>query len=189
MAAIQWKTRGRAHKLGDNVPHDGGVITFDFITSRVVDPAKIVPRLFEEVDPTLKDRLKQGDFIVAGKNFFAGKAHNNGMIGMKALGLRVLCESMPYRSLRSALGVPLPCLTNCVGIPQFVNDGDELEVDFISGEVKNLTQNTVAHYPGLPKDLQDTIELGGMKGMLAKYLTDHPDLAKEPERRGILSEA
>ena len=56
----------------------------------------MIPHLFDEVDPSLKSKLNPGDFIVAGQNFFCGKAHNQGMIAMKALGLRVLCELMPF---------------------------------------------------------------------------------------------
>jgi 3-isopropylmalate/(R)-2-methylmalate dehydratase small subunit len=80
------------------------VIRFDLVTARVQDPAQLIPHLFDEIDSTLKERVKPGEFNVAGKNFFSGKAHNQGMIAMKALGLRVLCESMPFRSFRAATG-------------------------------------------------------------------------------------
>ncbi|WP_296558874.1 hypothetical protein [Pigmentiphaga sp.] len=172
-----WKTRARCHVLGDDVPHDGGVMRFDFITGRVTDPALLIPELFNEIDPGLKTRIRPGDFIVAGKNFFCGKAHNNGMIAMKALGLRVLCESMPFRSFRAAIGVALPCLIQCKGIREFVQDGDELEVDFESGEVIDLTRGETRRYPAVARDIKTIVEEGGMQGLLAKWLADHPELA------------
>jgi 3-isopropylmalate/(R)-2-methylmalate dehydratase small subunit len=173
-----WKTRGRCHVLGDNVPHDGGVMRFDLVTARVQDPTQLIPHLFDEVDPSLKSKLNPGDFIVAGQNFFCGKAHNQGMIAMKALGLRVLCESMPFRSFRAAIGVALPCLINCQGITQFVSDGDEIEADFETGIVKNLTTNGSENYPALAPEIKAIIEEGGMRGMLAAWLRDHPELAE-----------
>ena len=173
-----WKTRGRCHVLGDNVPHDGGVIRFDLVTARVQDPAQLIPHLFDEVDPSLKSKLNPGDFIVAGQNFFCGKAHNQGMIAMKALGLRVLCESMPFRSFRAAIGVALPCLINCQGITQLVSDGDEIEANFETGIVKNLTTNGLENYPALAPEIKAIIEEGGMRGMLAAWLRDHPELGK-----------
>ncbi len=172
-----WKTRARCHVLGDNVLHDGGVIRFDFVTGRVTDPALIIPELFTEVDPTLKARLQPGDYIVAGKNFFAGKAHNNGMIGMKALGLRVLCESMPFRSFRAATGVALPCLTQCEGIRDYIRDGDEIEADFETGEVKNITTGESRRFPPIARDVKTIVEEGGMKGLLAKWIEEHPEMA------------
>jgi 3-isopropylmalate/(R)-2-methylmalate dehydratase small subunit len=172
-----WKTRGKAHVLGDNVPHDGGVIRFDLVTARVQDPAQLIPHLFDEIDPTLKERVKQGDFIVAGKNFFCGKAHNQGMIAMKALGLRVLCESMPFRSFRAATGVALPCMIHCEGITGWIANGDEIEADFGSGLVTNLKSGQSAQYLGIPPEIKSIIEEGGMRGMLTAWLRDHPDLA------------
>jgi len=172
-----WKTRGKAHVLGDNVPHDGGVIRFDLVTARVQDPAQLIPHLFDEIDPTLKERVKPGDFIVAGKNFFCGKAHNQGMIAMKALGLRVLCESMPFRSFRAATGVALPCMIHCEGITGWIANGDEIEADFASGLVTNLKSGQPAQYPGIPPAIKSIIEEGGMRGMLAAWLRDHSELA------------
>ncbi len=172
-----WKTRGKCHVLGDNVPHDGGVIRFDLVTARVHEPDKLIPHLFDEVDPTLKERLKPGDFIVAGKNFFSGKAHNQGMIAMKALGLRVLCESMPFRSFRAATGVALPCLIHCEGITGWVKDGDEIEADFSTGVVTNLGTGRTEKFPPIPSEIKSIVEEGGMQGMLAEWLRTHPELS------------
>ncbi len=173
-----WKTRGKAHVLGDNVPHDGGIIRFDLVTARIQDPAQLIPYLFDEIDPTLKERVRPGDFIVAGQNFFSGKAHNQGMIAMKALGLRVLCESMPFRSFRAATGVALPCLIHCKGISRLVSTGDEIEADFATGTVSNLTTGASETYPPIPAEIKAIIEEGGMRGMLAAWLRDHPELAQ-----------
>ena len=176
-----WKTRGVAHVLGDNVPHDGGVIRFDLVTARVQDPAQLIPHLFDEIDPTLKERVKPGDFIVAGKNFFCGKAHNQGMIAMKALELRVLCESMPFRSFRAATGVALPCLVNCEGITGWIATGEEIEADFDSGVVTNLKTHRSEQYPSIPHEIKSIIEEGGMQGMLAAWLRDHEELGHPAE--------
>lgn len=173
-----WKTRGTSHVLGDNVPHDGGIIRFDLVTSRVQDPDKLIPHLFDEIDPTLKEKVKPGDFIVAGKHFFCGKAHNQGMIAMKALGLRVLCESMPFRSFRAATGVALPCLIHCDGITKWIKTGDEIEVDFDTGTVKHLRTERSETYPGIPPEIKAILDEGGMHGMLSAWLRDHPELAQ-----------
>ena len=175
-----WKTRGKAHLLGDNVPHDGGVIRFDLVTARVQDPAQLIPHLFDEIDPTLKERVKPGDFIIAGKNFFCGKAHNQGMIAMKALGLRVLCESMPFRSFRAATGVALPCLIHCEGVTGFISDGDEIEADFDTGVVIYLKSGQSRRYPSTPLEIKSILAEGGMRGMLAAWLRDHPELGQAP---------
>jgi 3-isopropylmalate/(R)-2-methylmalate dehydratase small subunit len=173
---MQWVTRGRAHVLGNNIPHDGGVISFDAVLSRITDPQELIPRLFAQVDPTLASKIKPGDFIVAGSNFLAGKAHNNGLLAMKALGLRILCESMGMRAFQGVVGLALPCLTNCVGVTGLVRDGDEIEVDFLGGLVRNLSMNTEAIYPGVSLGVKNMVEEGGMLGLLTSHLKNHPEL-------------
>ena len=175
-----WRTRGAAHVLGDNIPHDGGVINFRFIPLRVTDPAELIPHLFDEVDPTIKERLKPGDFIVAGENFLCGKAHNQGLIALKALNIRILCQSMPYRSFRAATSLALASMVHCDGIASFLKDGDEIEADFASGEVTKLASGEKRTYPPVAPDIQVMIQEGGMRGMLAAHLRDHPELAVAP---------
>ncbi len=175
---MEWTTRGRAHVLGDDVPHDGGVIAFDFVIRRVTKPEELLPHLFEQVDPTLRDRLAPGDFIVAGRNFLCGKAHNQGLIALKSLGVRILCESMPFRSFRAAVGLAVPVLMACAGIAALVRDGDEIEAGMLTGTVTNLSTGQAATYPPLPEGVRGMIASGGMQGLLRDHLAHHPEMAE-----------
>jgi 3-isopropylmalate/(R)-2-methylmalate dehydratase small subunit len=170
-----WKTRGRCHVLGDDIAHDGVVMPYDLITTKVRDPELLIPHLFEAIDPTLRERLQPGDFIVAGRNFLCGKAHNQGLIAMKALQLRILCESMPFRSFRGAIGLAVPSLVGCTGIAKFLADGDEVEVDFETGKVSKLATGEEKDYPPISPDIKTIVAQGGMRGMLARWLEDHPE--------------
>lgn len=177
---MQWTTVGRAHVLGNNIPHDGGVMSFDAVLARTTDPQELIPRLFAQVDPALAARIAPGDFIVAGSNFLAGKAHNNGLLAMKALGLRILCESMGVRAFQGVVGLALPCLNHCVGVTSLVADGDAIEVDFLTGLVRNLSKKSEASYGGLPEGVKKMIEEGGMLGLLTSHLKSHPELGVAP---------
>jgi 3-isopropylmalate/(R)-2-methylmalate dehydratase small subunit len=178
---MEWTTKGRAHVLGDDILHDGGVIGFDAVLGRITDPEVLIPRLFAEVDPTRAARIRPGDFIVAGRNFLAGKAHNNGLFAFKALGLRILCESMGTRAFQGVVAMAIPCLTTCAGITRLVADGDEIEVDMLAGDVHNLTQGTQARYPGVADGVRDMVEQGGLRGVLLAHLASHPELAQARE--------
>ena len=173
---MEWLVRGKAHVLGDDVPHDGGVIAFEMVTARITDPEKIIPQLFAQIDPKLIQRIKPGDIIIGGKNFLAGKAHNTGLIAMKFLNLTILCESMGVRAFQGVVATAIPCLTQCHGIAQLVNNGDDLEVNYLTGMVLNLTQNTTMSFSGMDQGVKTMIERGGLKGMLVEYLEHHPEL-------------
>lgn len=173
---MDWQRRGKAHVLGHDFPHDGGVMAFDIVLARITDPAELIPHLFAEVDPTLAGRLERGDVIVAGRNFLAGKAHNAGLIALKAMGISLVCESMSVRALQGVVALALPALVNCTGVTQEVQDGDVIDVDFLAGTVINNRNGRRLSYPGLPPEVRSIIENGGMKGMLTAHLAAHPEL-------------
>ncbi len=180
-AGTPWKRRGRAHVLGHDVPHDGGVMAFDIVLAREMDPEKIIPQLFAEVDAGLAARLRPGDIIVAGRNFLAGKAHNTGLLGMKALGMSILCESMSMRAYQGVVSLALPVLAACQGLLEQVSDGDEIEVDFIAGRVENLGTGQVLQVPPLAPEVRAIIENDGMAGLLRAHLREHPELGRPRE--------
>ena len=100
-AEFQWQLAGRCYKLGHNVPHPGGVVPNRIIVGRHFDAKDIIPHLFEETDPGFHMRCRPGDIIVAGRNFGMGPKMN-GYIAMQALGLGLVCESMPFLGYRAA---------------------------------------------------------------------------------------
>jgi 3-isopropylmalate/(R)-2-methylmalate dehydratase small subunit len=176
--SYSWRTRATAHRLGDDVEHDGGIMTRAMVSGRVTDPDQLVPHLFEDLDPGFMSKVRPGDFIVAGRNFGCGKPHTNGYIALQALGIRVLCESTPANVARATMNLGLACLSRCAGITAVVNDGDDIEVDFVTGVLINHTTGTEHRYPPMSAHERMMIEQGGMKGYLRQYLADHPELAE-----------
>jgi 3-isopropylmalate/(R)-2-methylmalate dehydratase small subunit len=150
---------------------------FKYVKLRVTDPAELIPHLFESSRPNLVDKLKTGDFIVAGENLGCGKAHTPGYIAIEALGLRVLCASMPAAVIRATATLGLPVMCQCADITHFIRDGDEIEADFETGEVLNLTTGEQRTYPAPQSGLRALVAAGGLKGMLKRHLAEHPELA------------
>lgn len=90
----------------------------------------------------------------------------NGYIAMQALGLGLVCESMPFLAYRAAIGVGLRTMTDC---PAICDTGDELEVDFSTGLFLNRTRNIAREYPPLPETLRELVRLGGTSGWLKRW--------------------
>ena len=168
MNQFAWKLEGRCYKLGHDVPHPGGVIPNRLITAREMDPQKLIPHLFEETDPGFHERAKAGDIIVAGRNFGMGPKVN-GYIAMQALGLGIVCESMPFLAYRAAIGCGVRVLTDCFNVTELCDTGDELEVDFQTGQFINHTRDIRKEYPPLPEALQEIVALGGNTGWLKRW--------------------
>ena len=169
MTEIKWKLAGTCHKFGDNQAHDNGLMPFKFVTDRVYDPEILKEQFCVDARPDLRARIKPGDIIVAGKNFGKGKPHVQGYIAMRALGIGMVCESMPFLPYRAAVGVGLMFLTDCVGVTDLVEDGHQIAVDFLTGEFANQTTGISKRFDPLPEGLRDMVALGGSKGVLSKW--------------------
>lgn len=168
---FQWRLRGTCHKFGDNVPHLDGVVPEWLVNGRYFDPKDIIPELFEMIRPGFHKEAKDGDIIVTGKNFGMGPKMN-GYIGMHALGMGLLCESMPFLAYRAALGCGLRVLDGCQDITTMVEQGDVIEADFATGEFINHSKKTDHLFQPIPESLREMVALGGSQGWLKQWWED-----------------
>jgi 3-isopropylmalate/(R)-2-methylmalate dehydratase small subunit len=169
--------RGTCHVLGGSISVDDGIIPARFATQRVTDARELAPHLFESIDPQLAGRLKPGDIILAGKNFACGKPRLQGFIAMGAMDLAVVCMSMPYRMLRRAVARAIPVIVGGPAPQDIASSGDEIEIDFSTGTVWNLTQDVHTAVPVMPPILRDIVASGGMQAALRDWLAHHPEQA------------
>lgn len=167
---------GRCHVFGDDIPLDDGFIPFEMAIRRIDDPQRLRPELLRMVDPAFPDRVEPGDIIVAGANFGCGKPHFQGFIAMAALGLSVLCVSMPYKTLRGAISKGVPVLAGLPGADAVLCTGHRLDVDFGQGTIINLDTGRRIDVPPLSPLLADVVRRGGTRGTLAAWLDTHPDM-------------
>ena len=182
------KKTGRCHVFGDSIPLDEGVMAFKYAIGRITNPSELIPHLFECIDKDFSARIKPGDFVIAGQDFGCGKPHIQGFIAMAAMNMAVLCGSMPYKALRGAVSLGLPALTGWS--PQIVeiDDGDEIEVNFETGDILNLTKNIDGSVAPMPEVLQGMIRHGGLNGQLQAWLLNHPELRLDPSAPPVLQQ-
>lgn len=169
--------RGKCHVLGDGVSMDDGVIPARFAAQRVTAANELLPHLFENVDPGFGGRARPGDIVIAGRNFAIGKPRMQGFIAMGALGLAVVCMSMPYKMLRRSVARAMPVIANGPEPNSIAATGDEIEIDFATGATWNITRDTRLTLPAMSPILRDIVLGGGAQAMLKDWLTQHPEQA------------
>ena len=165
--------QGRCWKFGDNLSLDDDILEFAkvFVQGvRVSDPEYLKQHVFTNLIPDFPDRAKPGDIVVAGKRFGQGNPHIYGLLGMAGLGVGLIAESVPHFTYRMIVAAGLPALPFFADIGSHVEDGDEVRVDFGTGEVENLTRGAQCKSEPLPDALREIIEIGGFLPALKKRL-------------------
>jgi 3-isopropylmalate/(R)-2-methylmalate dehydratase small subunit len=157
--------KGKAHKFGDNISTD--LIQpgrYNYLRSNLTELAKHV---LEDADPTFASKMKQGDFIVAGKNFGLGSSREHAPVILKIAGVSaVLAKSVARIFFRNAINVGLPVL---ICDTDKINDGDELEIDLASGAIKDLTNGAVLTSGKIPDVMLKILSEGGLVPYVKKY--------------------
>ena len=155
---MKFVVRGRAWKLGDDVNTDL-IIPGPYLTLRDVD--LLASHVLEEAIPNFAKNVKPGDIIVAGKNFGCGSSREIAPALLKHLKVgAVVAESFARIFFRNAINIGLP-LMECKNISRRVKQNQQLEVDIVLGEVRNLSTGETYKGTKLPDFLLEIIEAGG----------------------------
>lgn len=163
------KQRGRAWIFGDDVLNDGQIMDIEMTRQVVYEPEKLAPLAMCGLDPAFAQKVRPGDFVVAGERFGRGPMHIQGPIALAALGLAVLSESMARSFYRLSVSVGLRVLPFAAGIRALANPGDELEVDFRTGDVVNLTTGKRLSVAPLTGAALEILEAGGEANWLRAH--------------------
>ena len=131
--------KGIVFKYGDNVDTDV-IIPARYLNSS--DPAELATHCMEDIDSDFVKKVHKGDIIVAEKNFGCGSSREHAPIAIKAAGVScVIAETFARIFYRNAINIGLPII-ECPEAAKGIESGDEVEVDFDSGIIRNLTKNT-----------------------------------------------
>ncbi|MCI8872107.1 MAG: 3-isopropylmalate dehydratase small subunit [Lachnospiraceae bacterium] len=153
------KASGTVFKYGDNVDTDV-IIPARYLNSS--DPKELAGHCMEDIDKEFVHNVKQGDLIVADKNFGCGSSREHAPIAIKASGVScVIAETFARIFYRNAINIGLPII-ECPEAARGIENGDEVEVDFDSGVITNKTKGTSFQGQAFPEFMQKIIRAEGL---------------------------
>lgn len=153
------KASGIVHKYGDNVDTDV-IIPARYLNSS--DPAELAKSCMEDIDPDFVKRVKKGDIMVANKNFGCGSSREHAPIAIKASGIScVIAETFARIFYRNAINIGLPII-ECPEAAKEIEAGDEVDIDFDSGEIFDRTKGTKYQGQAFPPFMQKIIKAEGL---------------------------
>jgi len=110
---------------------------------KIHDYAELATHAMEGLDPDFHKKVKEGDFILAGKNFGCGSSREHAPIALAHSGIKaILALSFARIFYRNAVdgAFLLPIEINEDSYKD-ISNGDELEINIDKNEITNLTKN------------------------------------------------
>ena len=88
-------------------------------------------------------KVQPGDIVLTQKNFGSGSSRQQAVDGFAALGVSVvIAESFGAIYERNAINAAMPIMTYNTLEGLNLEDGDKIKVNFVTGEIENLTKGT-----------------------------------------------
>lgn len=159
------KAHGTVHKYMDNVDTDV-IIPARYLNSS--DPSELAAHCMEDIDSDFVNNVKQGDIIVARNNFGCGSSREHAPIAIKTSGIGcVIAATFARIFYRNAINIGLPIM-ECREAAENINPGDEVEVDFDTGVIKDITTGKEFKAEPFPEFIKDIINKNGLLNSITK---------------------
>lgn len=153
------KASGKVFRYRDNIDTDV-IIPARYLNTS--DPNELAKYCMEDIDPTFSKRVEIGDIIVADKNFGCGSSREHAPIAIKASGIScVIAKTFARIFYRNAINIGLPIL-ECPEAVEGINENDQVEVDFNTGVINNVTTGKSYKAQPFPEFMQRIIEANGL---------------------------
>lgn len=137
---------------------------------KVHDYAELAKHAMEGLDPDFHSKVKEGDFILSGRNFGCGSSREHAPIALAYSGIKaVLALSFARIFYRNAVdGAFLLPIEIDQDAYYDIAEGDQIDIDLKSNQIKNLTKNKTYKMKPFSDIIGKIIEAGG----LFKYKPD-----------------
>lgn len=157
---------GKVIKYGNNVDTDV-IIPARYLNSS--DPKDLACHCMEDLDKDFNNKVAEGRrIIVAGRNFGCGSSREHAPVSIKAAEVEcVIAETFARIFYRNSINIGLPIL-ECKEASERIEDGDEIEIDFENGTIKNITKNEEYITKKFPQFMQNIMAEQGLINYINK---------------------
>ena len=153
---------GNVHKYERNNIDTDVIIPGPYL--KIHDHSELGKHAMEGLDPDFSNKIKEGDFLLTGKNFGCGSSREHAPIALHEVGIRaVLSPSFARIFYRNAVdgGYLLPIEIDEILLEQ-ISDNDKLEIDLENNIIKNTTKNESYKMKPFPEIISKIVKAGGL---------------------------
>ena len=153
------EAKGIVFKYGDNVDTDV-IIPARYLNS--TDAKELAKHCMEDIDKEFAGKVKQGDIMVADKNFGCGSSREHAPLAIKTAGIScVIAKSFARIFYRNSINIGLPII-ECEDAPDNISAGDVVSVNFDTGVITNETTGKTFKGQAFPPFMQKIIDSEGL---------------------------
>jgi 3-isopropylmalate/(R)-2-methylmalate dehydratase small subunit len=157
--------KGIAWCFGDNIDTDA-IIPARYLN--ISDIQELAKHCMEDIRSDFAKRVKEGDIIIAGRNFGCGSSREHAPLAIKGVGIKaIISKSFARIFYRNAINIGLPVIESET-VVNASKEGEVFKIDLNKGEVINLAKNVVFPTKSLPHFMIELIKDGGLIPHLAK---------------------
>ena len=158
-------TKGKVFKYPDNVDTDV-IIPARYLNTS--DANELAKHCMEDIDTEFVKNVNKGDVMVAGWNFGCGSSREHAPLVIKTCGTGcVIAKSFARIFYRNAINIGLAIL-ECPEAADGISAGDEVEVNFDTGVITDITTGKTYQAQPFPEFIQNIISAGGLLKSLKK---------------------
>jgi len=126
------------------------------------DRVELAKHCLEDLDAKFVKKVKQGDIIVAGEDFGCGSSREHAVWAIRGAGIQtVIAKSFARIFYRNAINNGFYIIESQDALGK-IKDGDEVEIDFKNGLIKDKTAGIDIKFVALPDFALEIIEAGGL---------------------------
>ena len=153
------QANGSVFKYVDNVDTDV-IIPARYLNSS--DPKELASHCMEDIDTEFVKNVKQGDIIVAYKNFGCGSSREHAPLAIKTAGIScVIAATFARIFYRNAINIGLPII-ECEEAAREIKAGEQVSIDFETGLITDVTTGKTYQGQPFPEFMQKIIKAEGL---------------------------
>lgn len=151
---------GKVWRFGDNVDTDQIIPAERLVATNL---SHLNDFIFEKVRPGFGPGVKEGEVLVAGRNFGCGSSREHAPLSLKEAGFScIIAESFARIFYRNSMNIGLlliECKTD-------ISEGDIVSVDTEKGVVTDKTTGKTYTFPKYPPFINKLVECHGLVNLV-----------------------
>ena len=154
---------GKALVVGNNIDTD---MIYPGRFLELTDPKEIGSHCLAGISEEIAPHFPQGGIVVAGTNFGCGSSREHAPLAIKSCGVKcVIAPSFARIFYRNSINIGFP-IVECPQAAEEIQAGDQVEVDFASGVITDVTTGKTYQAAPFPEFIDGIIKSGGLLNSL-----------------------